>query len=155
MKAEHLKIFSYITKACKEQQEIIDRSKMILVKDLLINKDLLENKEIKTVSRKLTATYNNSSEIVDFYQSLITKLNEDAKISLLGGLMADSVTIDNYLLYQERYHELFYRYLDTDIEDTISVCKNREQEKIIFNAIDIEEKKLYKKIRTYKEGQNE
>ena len=69
--------------------------------------------------------------------------------------MADSVTIDNYLLYQERYHELFYRYLDTDIEDTISVCKNREQEKIIFNAIDIEEKKLYKKIRTYKEGQNE
>ena len=155
MKAEHLKIFSYITKACKEQQEIIDRSKMILVKDLLINKDLLENKEIKTVSRKLTATYNNSSEIVDFYQSFITKLNEDAKISLLGGLMADSVTIDNYLLYQERYHELFYRYLDTDIEDTISVCKNRSQEKIIFNAIDIEEKKLYKKIRTYKEGQNE
>lgn len=155
MKVEQLKIFSYITKACREQQEIIDRSKMILVKDLLINKDLLENKEIKIVSERLTTTYNNGSEIVSFYQDFVTKLNESTKISLLGGLMRDSVVIDNYLVYQERYHELFYRYLDTDIEDTISVCKNREQEKIIFNTIDIEEKKLYKKIKTYKEGQNE
>ena len=155
MKVEHLRIFSFLKNSCISQQEQIDRSKMILVKDLLVNSDLLENEEIKMISAKLTTTYNNGSEIVSFYQDFVTKLNESTKISLLGGLMRDSVVIDNYLVYQERYHELFYRYLDTDIEDTISVYRNREQEKIIFNTIDIEEKKLYKKIKTYKEGQNE
>lgn len=152
MKVEHLRIFSFLKNSCISQQEQIDRSKMILVKDLLVNGDLLENEEIKMISAKLTTTYNNGSEIVEFYKKFIDELEETSSTLLLGSLLTDNVAVENYLIYQEKYHELFYRYLETDIDDVISVFSNREQEKILSNTIDVEEKKLYKKIKTYKEG---
>ena len=155
MKVEHLRIFSFLKNSCISQQEQIDRSKMILVKDLLVNGDLLENEEIKMISAKLTTTYNNGSEIVEFYKEFIDELEETSSTLLLGSLLTDNIAVENYLIYQEKYLELFYHYLETDIDDVISVFSNREQEKILSNTIDVEEKKLYKKIRTYKEGQNE
>ena len=125
---------------------------MILVKDLLVNGDLLENEEIKMISAKLTTTYNNGSEIVEFYKEFIDELEETSSTLLLGSLLTDNIAVENYLIYQEKYLELFYHYLETDIDDVISVFSNREQEKILSNTIDVEEKKLYKKIKTYKEG---
>ena len=152
MKVEHLRIFSFLKNSCISQQEQIDRSKMILVKDLLVNGDLLENEEIKMISAKLTTTYNNGSEIVEFYKEFIDELEETSSTLLLGSLLTDNIAVENYLIYQEKYLELFYHYLETDIDDVISVFSNREQEKILSNTIDVEEKKLYKKIKTYKEG---
>ncbi len=152
MKVEHLKIFSFLKNSCISQQNQIDKSKMILVKDLIINGDLLENEEVKMISAKLAITYDNGSEIVGFYKDFIDELAEASNTLLLGSLLTDNIAIENYLLYQEKYHELFYHYLDTDIDDVTSVFSNREQEKILSNTIDVEEKKLYKKIKTYKEG---
>ncbi len=152
MKVEHLKIFSFLKNSCISQQNQIDKSKMILVKDLIINGDLLENEEVKMISAKLVTTYNNGSEIVGFYKDFIDEQAEASNTLLLGSLLTDNIAIENYLLYQEKYHELFYHYLDTDIDDVTSVFSNREQEKILSNTIDVEEKKLYKKIKTYKEG---
>ena len=121
--------------------------------DLVNNKESLEDVEIANVAKKLISKYNISLSMIDFYNELLTSLENSDNLSLLGPLMIDNIAIDKYILEQEKYHYLLYDYFDT--VDEISLFKNREREKELSTSIEIQEKKLQKKIKKYKEVRNE
>lgn|GEM_PF-6583924 len=153
MKVEHIRIFSYLTESYTLQKSEVEALRGILVVDLVNNKENLENVETASVAKKLIANYNTSLSMIDFYNGLLTSLENSDDISLLGHLMADNIALDNYILEQEKYHFLLYDYFDT--VDEITLFKNREREKILSASIEIQEKKLQKKIKKYKEDVNE
>ena len=64
--------------------------------------------------------------------------------------MIDDIALDNYILEQEKYHHLLYDYFK--LTDDI---KNRERKNELSASIKIQEKKLKKKIKKYKEDLNE
>lgn len=121
--------------------------------DLVNNKESLEDVEIANVAKKLISKYNISLSMIDFYNELLTSLENSDNLSLLGPLMIDNIAIDKYILEQEKYHYLLYDYFDT--VDEISLFKNREREKELSTSIEIQEKKLRRKIEKYKEERNE
>jgi len=153
LKVEHIRIFSYLTESYTLQKSEVEALRGILVVDLVNNKENLENVETASVAKKLIANYNTSLSMIDFYNGLLTSLENSDDISLLGHLMADNIALDNYILEQEKYHFLLYDYFDT--VDEITLFKNREREKILSASIEIQEKKLQKKIKKYKEDVNE
>lgn len=150
MKSKHLKIFSYLTRSYALQKEELEASRGILVVDLLINKEKLEDIETADIAKDLIFQYNTSISIIDFYNELLTTLKNKDDISLLGNLMIDDIALDNYILEQEKYHHLLYDYFK--LTDDI---KNRERKNELSASIKIQEKKLKKKIKKYKEDLNE
>lgn len=153
MKSEHIRIFSYLTKSYTLQKDEVETLRGILVVSLVNNKKSLENVETADVAKKLISKYNNSVSMIDFYNELLTNLENSDDISLLGRLMTDNIALDNYILEQEKYHYLLYDYFDA--VDEITLFKNREREKELSASIEIQEKKLQKKIEKYKEERNE
>ena len=153
MKSEHIRIFSYLTKSYALQKDEVETLRGILVVSLVNNKESLENVETADVAKKLISKYNNSLSMINFYNGLLTNLENSDDISLLGRLMTDNIALDNYILEQEKYHYLLYDYFDT--VDEMSLFKNREREKELSASIEIQEKKLQKKIKKYKEERNE
>lgn len=153
MKSEHIRIFSYLTKSYTLQKDEVETLRGILVVSLVNNKESLENVETADVAKKLISKYNNSVSMIDFYNELLTNLENSDDISLLGRLMTDNIALDNYILEQEKYHYLLYDYFDA--VDEITLFKNREREKELSASIEIQEKKLQKKIEKYKEERNE
>ena len=153
MKSEHIKIFSYLTKSYTLQKDEVETSRGILVVDLENNKGKLEDLETAEVAKKLISKYNISLSIINFYSRLLANLKNSDNTSLLGSLLIDDIALDNYILEQEKYHHLLYDYFDT-VDDT-SLFKNREREKELSASIEIQEKKLQKKIKKYKEVRNE
>ena len=153
MKSEHIRIFSYLTKSYTLQKDEVETLRGILVVSLVNNKESLENVETADVAKKLISKYNNSVSMIDFYNELLTNLENSDDISLLGRLMTDNIALDNYILEQEKYHYLLYDYFDA--VDEMSLFKNREREKELSASIEIQEKKLQKKIEKYKEERNE
>ncbi len=153
MKSEHIRIFSYLTKSYTLQKDEVETLRGILVVSLVNNKESLENVETADVAKKLISKYNNSVSMIDFYNELLTNLENSDDISLLGRLMTDNIALDNYILEQEKYHYLLYDYFDA--VDEITLFKNREREKKLSASIEIQEKKLQKKIEKYKEERNE
>ncbi len=153
MKSEHIRIFSYLTKSYTLQKDEVETLRGILVVSLVNNKESLENVETADVAKKLISKYNNSVSMIDFYNELLTNLENSDDISLLGHLMTDNIALDNYILEQEKYHYLLYDYFDA--VDEITLFKNREREKELSASIEIQEKKLQKKIEKYKEERNE
>ena len=147
MKSKHLKIFSYLTKSYTLQKEELEASRGILVVDLLINKEKLEDIETADIAKDLILQYNTSISIIDFYNELLTTLKNKDDVSLLGNLMIDDIALDNYILEQEKYHHLLYDYF--------KLTKNRERKNELSASIKIQEKKLKKKIKKYKEDLNE
>ena len=91
--------------------------------------------------------------MINFYSELLNNLKNSDNTSLLGSLLIDDIALDNYILEQEKYHYLLYDYFDT--VDDVSLFKNREREKELSASIEIQEKKLQKKIKKYKEVRNE
>ena len=83
--------------------------------------------------------------MINFYSRLLANLKNSDNTSLLGSLLIDDIALDNYILEQEKYHHLLYDYFDT-VDDT-SLFKNREREKELSASIEIQEKKLQKKIK--------
>ena len=153
MKSEHIKIFSYLTKAYTLQKDEVETSRGILVVDLVNNKGKLEDLETAEVAKKLISKYNISLSMINFYSRLLANLKNSDNTSLLGSLLIDDIALDNYILEQEKYHRLLYDYFDT--VDDASLFKNREREKELSASIEIQEKKLQKKIKKYKEVRNE
>ena len=153
MKSEHIKIFSYLTKSYTLQKDEVETSRGILVVDLVNNKGKLEDLETAEVAKKLISKYNISLSMINFYSRLLANLKNSDNTSLLGSLLIDDIALDNYILEQEKYHHLLYDYFDT-VDDT-SLFKNREREKELSESIEIQEKKLQKKIKKYKEVRNE
>ena len=153
MKSEHIKIFSYLTKSYTLQKDEVETLRGILVVSLVNNKESLEDVETADVAKKLISKYNNSLSMINIYNELLTNLENSDDISLLGRLMTDNIALDNYILEQEKYHYLLYDYFDT--VDEITLFKNREREKELSASIEIQEKKLQKKIKKYKEDVNE
>lgn len=153
MKSEHIKIFSYLTKSYTLQKDEVETSRGILVVDLVNNKGKLEALETAEVAKKLISKYNISLSMINFYSRLLANLKNSDDTSLLGSLLIDDIALDNYILEQEKYHHLLYDYFDT-VDDT-SLFKNREREKELSASIEIQEKKLQKKIKKYKEERNE
>lgn len=153
MKSEHIKIFSYLTKSYTLQKDEVETSRGILVVDLVNNKGKLEDLETAEVAKKLISKYNISLSMINFYSRLLANLKNSDNTSLLGSLLIDDMALDNYILEQEKYHHLLYDYFDT-VDDT-SLFKNREREKELSASIEIQEKKLQKKIKKYKEVRNE
>lgn len=153
MKSEHIKIFSYLTKSYTLQKDEVETSRGILVVDLVNNKGKLEDLETAEVAKKLISKYNTSLSMINFYSRLLANLKNSDNTSLLGSLLIDNIAIDNYILEQEKYHYLLYDYFDT--VDDVSLFKNREREKELSASIEIQEKKLQKKIKKYKEERNE
>lgn len=153
MKSEHIKIFSYLTKSYTLQKDEVETSRGILVVDLVNNKGKLEDLETAEVAKKLISKYNISLSMINFYSELLNNLKNSDNTSLLGSLLIDDIVLDNYILEQEKYHYLLYDYFD--IVDDVSLFKNREREKELSASIEIQEKKLQKKIKKYKEVRNE
>lgn len=153
MKSEHIRIFSYLTKSYTLQKDEVETLRGILVVSLVNNKESLENVETADVAKKLISKYNNSISMINFYNELLTNLENSDDISLLGRLMTDNIALDNYILEQEKYHYLLYDYFDA--VDEITLFKNRKREKELSASIEIQEKKLQKKIEKYKEERNE
>ena len=153
MKSEHIKIFSYLTKSYTLQKDEVETSRGILVVDLVNNKGKLEDLETAEVAKKLISKYNISLSMINFYSRLLANLKNSDNTSLLGSLLIDDIALSNYILEQEKYHHLLYDYFDT-VDDT-SLFKNREREKELSASIEIQEKKLQKKIKKYKEVRNE
>ncbi len=153
MKSEHIKIFSYLTKSYTLQKDEVETSRGILVVDLVNNKGKLEDLETAEVAKKLISKYNTSLSMINFYSRLLANLKNSDNTSLLGSLLIDDIALDNYILEQEKYHYLLYDYFDT--VDDVSLFKNREREKELSASIEIQEKKLQKKIKKYKEERNE
>ena len=153
MKSEHIKIFSYLTKSYTLQKDEVETSRGILVVDLVNNKGKLEDLETAEVAKKLISKYNTSLSMINFYSRLLANLKNSDNTSLLGSLLIDDIALDNYILEQEKYHYLLYDYFD--IVDDVSLFKNREREKELSASIEIQEKKLQKKIKKYKEVRNE
>lgn len=153
MKNEHIKIFSYLTKSYTLQKDEVETSRGILVADLVNNKGKLADLETAEVAKKLISKYNISLSMINFYSRLLANLKNSDNTSLLGSLLIDDMALDNYILEQEKYHYLLYDYFDT--VDDVSLFKNREREKELSASIEIQEKKLQKKIRKYKEVRNE
>lgn len=153
MKSEHIKIFSYLTKSYTLQKDEVETSRGILVVDLVNKKGKLEDLETAEVAKKLISKYNISLSMINFYSRLLANLKNSDNTSLLGSLLIDDIALDNYILEQEKYHHLLYDYFDT-VDDT-SLFKNREREKELSASIEIQEKKLQKKIKKYKEVRNE
>ena len=153
MKSEHIKIFSYLTKSYTLQKDEVETSRGILVVDLVNNKGKLEDLETAEVAKKLISKYNISLSMINFYSRLLANLKNSDNTSLLGSLLIDDIVLDNYILEQEKYHYLLYDYFD--IVDDVSLFKNREREKELSASIEIQEKKLQKKIKKYKEVRNE
>ena len=153
MKSEHIKIFSYLTKSYTLQKDEVETSRGILVVDLINNKGKLEDLETAEVAKKLISKYNISLSMINFYSRLLANLKNSDDTSLLGSLLIDDIALDNYILEQEKYHHLLYDYFDT-VDDT-SLFKNREREKELSASIEIQEKKLQKKIKKYKEERND
>ena len=153
MKNEHIRIFSYLTKAYTLQKNEVEALRGILVVDLVNNRESLEDVETANVAKKLISKYNTSLSMINFYNGLLTNLENSDDISLLGCLMIDNIALDNYILEQEKYHYLLYDYFDA--VDEMSLFKNREREKELSASIEIQEKKLHKKIEKYKEERNE
>ena len=153
MKSEHIKIFSYLTKSYTLQKDEVETSRGILVVDLVNNKGKLEDLETSEVAKKLISKYNISLSMINFYSRLLANLKNSDNTSLLGSLLIDDIALDNYILEQEKYHHLLYDYFDT--VDDASLFKNREREKELSASIEIQEKKLKKKIKKYKEVRNE
>lgn len=121
--------------------------------DLVNNKGKLEDLETAEVAKKLISKYNTSLSMINFYSRLLANLKNSDNTSLLGSLLIDDIALDNYILEQEKYHYLLYDYFDT--VDDVSLFKNREREKELSASIEIQEKKLQKKIKKYKEERNE
>lgn len=153
MKSEHIKIFSYLTKSYTLQKDEVEALRGILVVDLVNNKGKLENLETAEVAKKLISKYNISLSMINFYSELLNNLKNSDNTSLLGSLLIDDIALDNYILEQEKYHNLLCDYFDT--VDDASLFKNREREKELSASIEIQEKKLQKKIKKYKEVRNE
>ncbi len=153
MKNEHIKIFSYLTKSYTLQKDEVETSRGILVADLVNNKGKLADLETAEVAKKLISKYNISLSMINFYSRLLANLKNSDNTSLLGSLLIDDMALDNYILEQEKYHYLLYDYFDT--VDDVSLFKNREREKELSASIEIQEKKLQKKIKKYKEVRNE
>ncbi len=153
MKSEHIKIFSYLTKSYALQKDEVEALRGTLVVSLVNNKESLEDVEIADVAKKLISKYNTSLSMINFYNELLTNLENSDDISLLGQLMTDNIALDNYILEQEKYHYLLYDYFDTT--DEMSLFKNKKREKELSASIEIQEKKLQKKIKKYKEDVNE
>lgn len=153
MKSEHIKIFSYLTKSYTLQKDEVEALRGILVVDLVNNKGKLEDLETAEVAKKLISKYNISLSMINFYSRLLSNLKNSDNTSLLGSLLIDDIVLDNYILEQEKYHYLLYDYFD--IVDDVSLFKNREREKELSASIEIQEKKLQKKIKKYKEVRNE
>lgn len=153
MKSEHIKIFSYLTKSYTLQKDEVEALRGILVVSLVNNKESLEDIETADIAKRLISKYNTSLSMINFYNELLTNLENSDDMSLLGHLMIDNIALDNYILEQEKYHHLLYDYFDT--VDDVSLFKNREREKELSASIEIQEKKLQKKIKKYKEVRNE
>lgn len=153
MKSEHIKIFSYLTKSYTLQKDEVETSRGILVVDLVNNREKLINVETADIAKKLISKYNTSLSMINFYSELLNNLKNSDNTSLLGSLLIDDIALDNYILEQEKYHYLLYDYFDT--VDDVSLFKNREREKELSASIEIQEKKLQKKIKKYKEVRNE
>ena len=153
MKSEHIKIFSYLTKSYTLQKDEVETSRGILVVDLVNNKGKLADLETAEVAKKLISKYNISLSMINFYSELLNNLKNSDNTSLLGSLLIDDIALDNYILEQEKYNHLLYDYFDT--VDDVSLFKNREREKELSASIEIQEKKLQKKIKKYKEVRNE
>ena len=153
MKSEHIKIFSYLTKSYTLQKDEVEALRGTLVVSLVNNKESLEDIETADIAKRLISKYNTSLSMINFYNELLTNLENSDDMSLLGHLMIDNIAIDNYILEQEKYHYLLYDYFDT--ADEITLFKNREREKELSASIEIQEKKLEKKIKKYKEVRNE
>lgn len=153
MKIEHIKIFSYLTKSYTLQKDEVEALRGILVVSLVDNKEKLIDVETADIAKKLISKYNTSLSMINFYSELLNNLKNSDDMSLLGHLMIDNIAIDNYILEQEKYHYLLYDYFD--IVDDVSLFKNREREKELSASIEIQEKKLQKKIKKYKEVRNE
>jgi hypothetical protein len=153
LKSEHIKIFSYLTKSYTLQKDEVEALRGILVADLVNNKGKLADLETAEVAKKLISKYNISLSMINFYSELLNNLKNSDNTSLLGSLLIDDMALDNYILEQEKYHHLLYDYFDT--VDDVSLFKNREREKELSASIEIQEKKLQKKIKKYKEVRNE
>ena len=153
MKSEHIKIFSYLTKSYTLQKDEVETSHGILVVDLVNNREKLIDVETADIAKKLISKYNISLSMINFYSELLNNLKNSDNTSLLGSLLIDDIALDNYILEQEKYHYLLYDYFDT--VDDVSLFKNREREKELSASIEIQEKKLQKKIKKYKEVRNE
>ena len=124
MKSEHIRIFSYLTKSYTLQKDEVETLRGILVVSLVNNKESLENVETADVAKKLISKYNNSVSMIDFYNELLTNLENSDDISLLGRLMTDNIALDNYILEQEKYHYLLYDYFDAVDEITLFNTEN-------------------------------
>ncbi len=153
MKSEHIKIFSYLTNAYTLQKDEVEALRGTLVVSLVNNKESLEDIETADIAKRLISKYNTSLSMINFYNELLTNLENSDDMSLLGHLMIDNIALDNYILEQEKYHYLLYDYFDT--VDEITLFKNREREKELSASIEIQEKELQKKIKKYKEERNE
>lgn len=153
MKSEHIKIFSYLTNAYTLQKDEVEALRGTLVVSLVNNKESLEDIETADIAKRLISKYNTSLSMINFYNELLPNLENSDDMSLLGHLMIDNIALDNYILEQEKYHYLLYDYFDT--VDEITLFKNREREKELSASIEIQEKKLEKKIKKYKEARNE
>lgn len=153
MKSEHIKIFSYLTKSYTLQKDEVETSRGILVVSLVNNMEKLIDVETADIAKKLISKYNISLSMINFYSELLNNLKNSDNTSLLGSLLIDDIALDNYILEQEKYHHLLYDYFDT--VDDVSLFKNREREKELSASIEIQEKKLQKKIKKYKEVRNE
>ena len=153
MKSEHIKIFSYLTKSYTLQKDEVEALRGILVVSLVDNKEKLIDVETADIAKKLISKYNTSLSMINFYSELLNNLKNSDNTSLFGNLMVDNIAIDNYILEQEKYHYLLYDYFDT--ADEITLFRNREREKELSASIEIQEKKLEKKIKKYKEVRNE
>ena len=88
--------------------------------------------------------------MINFYSELLNNLKNSDNTSWFGNLIIDNIAIDNYILEQEKYHHLLYDYFK--LTDDI---KNRERKNELSASIKIQEKKLKKKIKKYKEDLNE
>lgn len=153
MKSEHIKIFSYLTKSYTLQKDEVEALRGILVVSLVNNREKLIDVETADIAKKLISKYNTSLSMINFYSELLNNLKNSDNTSLFGNLIIDNIAIDNYILEQEKYHYLLYDYFD--IVDDVSLFKNREREKELSASIEIQEKKLQKKIKKYKEVRNE
>lgn len=153
MKIEHIKIFSYLTKSYTLQKDEVEALRGILVVSLVDNKEKLIDVETADIAKKLISKYNTSLSMINFYSELLNNLKNSDDASLFGNLMIDNISLDNYILEQEKYHYLLCDYFDT--VDDVSLFKNREREKELSASIEIQEKKLQKKIKKYKEVRNE
>lgn len=153
MKSEHIKIFSYLTKSYTLQKDEVEALRGILVVSLVNNREKLIDVETADIAKKLISKYNTSLSMINFYSELLNNLKNSDNTSLLGSLLIDDIALDNYILEQEKYHYLLYDYFD--IVDDVSLFKNREREKELSASIEIQEKKLQKKIKKYKEVRNE